>query len=80
MELSLFISAEHRPDESIQQRLAEHVERVRVAKQAGFDGVAIGYNRLITRIQWLGMDQAVVLRTIELLGDKVLPMLRKASG
>ncbi len=41
---------------------------------------ATGYNRLITRIQWMGMDQAVVLRTIELLGDKVLPMLRKASG
>ena len=42
MEFSLFISAEHRPDESMQQRLAEHVEQVRLAKQVGFDGVAIG--------------------------------------
>ena len=42
MKMSLFISAEHRPDESMQQRLAEHVEQVRLAKQAGFDGVAIG--------------------------------------
>jgi len=42
MEMSLFISAEHRPDESMPQRLAGHVEQVRLAKQAGFDGVAIG--------------------------------------
>jgi len=37
-----------------------------------------GCNRLITRIQWLGMHQSMVLRTIELLGDKVLPMMRQA--
>lgn len=42
MKLSLFISAEHRPDESMQQRLAEHVEQVRLAKEVGFDGVCIG--------------------------------------
>ncbi len=41
---------------------------------------ATGYNRLIARMQWLGMDQATVLRTIELLGDRVLPILRKATG
>lgn len=37
-----------------------------------------GCNRLITRIQWLGMEQSMVLRTIELLGDKVAPLLRRA--
>ncbi len=42
MQLSLFISSEHRPDESMQRRLAEHVEQVRLARQVGFDGVAIG--------------------------------------
>ena len=37
-----------------------------------------GCNRLITRIQWLGMEHRHVMRTIELLGDKVAPMMRKA--
>lgn len=37
-----------------------------------------GCNRLITRIQWLGMEHAHVMRTIELLGEKVAPLLRKA--
>ncbi len=36
---------------------------------------ATGCTRFITRIQWLGMDQKLVLRTLELLGDRVLPML-----
>ena len=38
---------------------------------------ATGFRRLITRIQWVGMEQRIVLRTIELLGTKVLPMLRR---
>ncbi len=42
MKMSLFISAEHRPDESMERRLAEHVEQVQLAQQVGFDGVAIG--------------------------------------
>lgn len=37
-----------------------------------------GYTRLLARFQWLGMEQRMVLRTIELLGDKVLPMLHSA--
>ena len=32
--------------------------------------------RLICRIQWVGMEQKHVLRTIVLLGDKVAPLLR----
>jgi len=37
-----------------------------------------GCNRLVTRIQWVGMEQRCVMRTIELLGDKVAPLVRKA--
>ena len=37
-----------------------------------------GCNRLVTRIQWLGMEHRHVMRTIELLGDKVAPLVRKA--
>ena len=37
-----------------------------------------GCNRLITRIQWLGMEHRYVMRTIELLGDKVAPMMTMA--
>jgi len=42
MKLSLFIGAMHRPEEPIAQRLSEHAEQVRLARQLGFDGVSIG--------------------------------------
>jgi alkanesulfonate monooxygenase SsuD/methylene tetrahydromethanopterin reductase-like flavin-dependent oxidoreductase (luciferase family) len=42
MKLSLFIGAEHRPAESMAQRLSEHTEQVRLARRLGFDGVSIG--------------------------------------
>ena len=42
MKLSLFIGAEHRPADSMAQRLTEHVEQVRLARKLGFDGVSIG--------------------------------------
>lgn len=38
---------------------------------------ATGYSRLIARVQWMGMDQRIVLRSIELLADQVLPLMRK---
>ena len=37
-----------------------------------------GCNRLVCRSQWVGMEHAHVMRTIELLGGKVVPLLRKA--
>ena len=37
-----------------------------------------GCNRLVTRIQWLSMDHRHVMRTLELIGDKVAPMIDKA--
>ena len=36
----------------------------------------LGVTTLIVRVQWPGMDQARVLRTIRLLGEQVFPRLR----
>jgi alkanesulfonate monooxygenase SsuD/methylene tetrahydromethanopterin reductase-like flavin-dependent oxidoreductase (luciferase family) len=36
-----------------------------------------GCNRLVCRSQWVGMEHAHVMRTIELLGNEVVPLLRK---
>ena len=43
-------------------------ELIRLSKTTGF-------TRLIARIQWLGMDQRIVLRTIRLLGEQVRPIV-----
>jgi alkanesulfonate monooxygenase SsuD/methylene tetrahydromethanopterin reductase-like flavin-dependent oxidoreductase (luciferase family) len=37
-----------------------------------------GATRLVARVQWMGMDQRVVLRTIELLAERVRPMVEAA--
>ena len=42
MKLTLFINAEHGRDEPKSQRLKEHAEQVRLARDLGFDGVTIG--------------------------------------
>jgi len=39
---------------------------------------ATDLTRLVARVQWLGMDQEIVLRTVRLLGEKVLPMVEAA--
>lgn len=39
---------------------------------------ATDFTRLVARVQWLGMDQDIVLRTVRLLGEKVLPMVNAA--
>jgi alkanesulfonate monooxygenase SsuD/methylene tetrahydromethanopterin reductase-like flavin-dependent oxidoreductase (luciferase family) len=36
---------------------------------------AVGFGRLVCRVQWMGMEQRLVLRTIELLAERVLPLL-----
>lgn len=41
---------------------------------------ATGFGRLIARVQWLGMDQRLVLRTIELLANEVLPLVECELG
>jgi len=38
---------------------------------------ATGFERLVCRVQWLGMPQRQVLRTIELLAERVLPLLAR---
>ena len=40
------------------------------ALKAGTD-----FTRLVARVQWLGMDQDIVLRTIKLLGEEVAPIV-----
>ena len=42
MKLTLFINAEHKEDDDLARRFAEHTEQVRVARDVGFDGVAVG--------------------------------------
>ncbi len=39
---------------------------------------ATGCNRLVTRIQWMGMEHRHVMRTIEQLGNIVVPLVHKA--
>ena len=36
-----------------------------------------GCTRLVCRVQWMGMEQRVILRTIELLAERVLPLLQR---
>ena len=37
----------------------------------------LGVNHLLLRLQWPGMPQPDVLREIELIGEKVIPVWRK---
>jgi alkanesulfonate monooxygenase SsuD/methylene tetrahydromethanopterin reductase-like flavin-dependent oxidoreductase (luciferase family) len=46
---------------------------VRLARMTGF-------TRLIARVQWMGMDQRIVRRTIELLAERVLPLAQRELG
>jgi alkanesulfonate monooxygenase SsuD/methylene tetrahydromethanopterin reductase-like flavin-dependent oxidoreductase (luciferase family) len=36
-----------------------------------------GFGRLVCRVQWMGMEQRLVLRTIELLAERVSPLLAR---
>ena len=46
---------------------------MRVAEEIARYREQLGVTTLIFRLQWPGMDQAQVLRSIRLLGTKVLP-------
>jgi len=39
----------------------------------------VGLGRLVCRVQWLGMEQRLVLRTIELLAERVMPLVKSRS-
>jgi alkanesulfonate monooxygenase SsuD/methylene tetrahydromethanopterin reductase-like flavin-dependent oxidoreductase (luciferase family) len=41
---------------------------------------AVGLGRLVCRVQWMGMEQRLVLRTIELLAERVLPLVTRAAA
>jgi alkanesulfonate monooxygenase SsuD/methylene tetrahydromethanopterin reductase-like flavin-dependent oxidoreductase (luciferase family) len=48
---------------------------VGVAEEIARDRELLGLTTLIVRVQWPGMTQAAVLRSIRLLGERVLPAL-----
>jgi alkanesulfonate monooxygenase SsuD/methylene tetrahydromethanopterin reductase-like flavin-dependent oxidoreductase (luciferase family) len=48
---------------------------VRVREEIARYRERLGVTTIICRLQWPGMDQAKVLRSIRLLGEKVLPRL-----
>lgn len=52
MKLTLFVGAEHRPSDSLTKRFAEHIEQVRLAREVGFDGVAIGNHLSYSTTAW----------------------------
>lgn len=41
---------------------------------------ATGFTRLIARVQWMGMEQRIVTRTIELLANEVMPLVGNELG
>ena len=52
MKLTLFVNPEHPPGEPLARGFAEHVEQVRLARQAGFDGVVIGHHMSYGSAVW----------------------------
>lgn len=44
MKLTLFINPEHPRGDPLDRRFAEHIEQVRLARQAGFDGITMGHH------------------------------------
>lgn len=40
----------------------------------------VGLGRLVCRVQWMGMEQRLVLRTIDLLAERVLPLVAREIG
>ncbi len=41
---------------------------------------ATDFTRLIARVQWLGMDQRIVLRSVEMLANEVRPLVERELG
>lgn len=52
MDLTLFINPEHRADDDLAARFGEHIEQVRVARQTGYDGIAIGNHLSFGSTTW----------------------------
>ena len=52
MDLTLFINNEHKADDDLTARFGDHLEQVRVARQAGYDGIAIGNHLSFGSTAW----------------------------
>jgi alkanesulfonate monooxygenase SsuD/methylene tetrahydromethanopterin reductase-like flavin-dependent oxidoreductase (luciferase family) len=52
MRLTLFINPEHPPGDPLEQRFADHLEQVRIAREAGFDGAVIGHHLSYRSAVW----------------------------
>jgi len=65
MKLSLFVGAEHRPTEPLAQRLSEHAEQVRLARQLGFDGVSIGNHLSFGPTAWFPPFETLMRLAVE---------------
>jgi alkanesulfonate monooxygenase SsuD/methylene tetrahydromethanopterin reductase-like flavin-dependent oxidoreductase (luciferase family) len=63
--LSLFIGAEHRAAEPLAQRLSEHAEQVRLARQLGFDGVSIGNHLSFGQTAWFPPFETLMRLAVE---------------
>ncbi len=52
MDLTLFVSPEHRQDENFPHCFEEHMAQVRLARELGFDGLAIGNHLSYSTAAW----------------------------
>ena len=52
MDLTLFINNEHPADDDLTARFNDHIEQVRIARQAGYDGIAIGNHLSFGSTAW----------------------------
>jgi alkanesulfonate monooxygenase SsuD/methylene tetrahydromethanopterin reductase-like flavin-dependent oxidoreductase (luciferase family) len=71
MKLTLFVNPEHPPGDPLQVRMAEHLEQVRKARQAGFDGVLIGHHLSYGPAVWLPPFQTLARLAAEAEGMSI---------
>jgi alkanesulfonate monooxygenase SsuD/methylene tetrahydromethanopterin reductase-like flavin-dependent oxidoreductase (luciferase family) len=75
MKFGLGLSVQHSPDDSQAGRFLVG-DPARVREEIARYRDTLGVTAIIVRLQWPGMAQAQVLRTIRLLGEQVFPHLR----
>lgn len=65
MDLTLFVSPEHRQDEDFPRCFDEHMDQVRLARELGFDGMAIGNHLSYSDAAWFPpMESLMRLSTV----------------
>lgn len=60
MDLTLFVNPEHRPTDDLGERLSEHVAHVALARELGYDGVAIGTHLSYGSAAWFPPFQTLM--------------------